>query len=349
MAVSLSVANESASLPIAYELYLPEEWARDQERRTAVGVPAELKFRTKPEIALAQIKQALADGVGRGVVVADAGFGHDPKFRDALTELKLQYAVGITSTTTVWPEGTLPWPPPPDAGMGRPPKLVRRDAKHQPLSVKELAFALPQAKFRTVAWREASTGRIESRFCAVRVRAAHRDYWREEPRPQEWLIMEWPEGEAEPTNYFLCTLPKATSLKKLVYTIKLRWRIERDYQELKGEIGLGHYEGRGWRGFHHHATLSIAAYAFLVSERGRCSPSGVEGRPQLKAARLPRGYRPRGSPDPSSKAQSSIDCDDANAADRGVNQATGAVSVLSKSKQRCVNQSRIDYRQFLTQ
>jgi len=349
VAVSLSVANESASLPIAYDLYLPEEWATDHARRESVGVPTEAEFRTKPEIALAQITQALADGVRRGVVVADAAFGTDTKFRDAIRELKLPYAVAINSTTTVWPEGTLPLPPPAYAGMGRPSKRVRRDAEHQPLSVKKLAFALPPAKFRTVGWREGSKGRIESRFCAVRVRAAHRDYWREEPRPEEWLIIEWPEGEAEPTKYFLSTLPKTKSLKKLVYTIKLRWRIERDYQELKGEIGLGHYEGRGWRGFHHHATLSIAAYAFLVAERGRFSPSGVEGRPQHKAARLPRDYRPRGSPDPASKAQSSVDCDHASAVGRGVNQATGAVSKLSKSKQQGADKSRIDDCQFLTQ
>jgi SRSO17 transposase len=302
VAVSLSVANESAGLPITYDLYLPEEWANDRERRSAVGVPAEVEFRTKPEMALAQIKQALADGVRRGVVVADAAFGNDTKFRDGLTELKLQYAVGINPTTTVWPEGTGPLPPPAYAGMGRPPKRWRRSEKHQPLSVKELALALAQSKFRAVKWREGSRGQMRSRFCALRVRAAHRDYLREEPRPEEWLIIEWPEGEAEPTKYFLCTLPKTKSLKQLVYTIKLRWRIERDYQELKQEIGLGHYEGRGWRGFHHHATLSIAAYAFLVSERGRFSPGGVEGRPRLKVARLPRGYRPRGAPDPSRKA-----------------------------------------------
>jgi SRSO17 transposase len=349
VAVSLSLANESASLPIAYDLYLPQEWASDRERRASGGVPEEVEFHTKPEIALSQIRQALADGVRRAVVVADAAFGNDTKFRDGLTKLELRYAVGINPTTTVWPEGTSPLPPPAYSGMGRPPKRLRRDAEHQPLSVTELALSLPGAELRTVTWREGSAGLMRSRFCAVRVRPAHRDHLREEPRAEEWLIIEWPEGEAEPTKYFLSTLPKTASLKKLVSTIKLRWRIERDYQELKQEIGLGHYEGRGWRGFHHHATLCIAAYAFLVSERGRFSPSGVEGRPKLKVPRLPRGYRPRGAPDETRKAHSGVNRDDASAVDRGAGQATGAVSMLSKSKQQGVNKSRINHHRFLTQ
>jgi SRSO17 transposase len=349
VAVSLSVANESASLPIAYDLYLPEEWAADFARRDTAGVPESVAFHTKPEIALAQIRQAVEAGVRRGVVIADAGFGHDTKFRDALRELKLQYAVGINSLTTVWPEGTGPLPPPAYAGMGRPPTRWRRDAAHQPISVKELALELAEAKFRTVAWREGSKGQLESRFCAVRVRAAHGDNRCEEPRAEEWLIIEWPEGEDEPTTYFLSTLPKTTSLTKLVYTIKLRWRIERDYQELKQEIGLGHFEGRGWRGFHHHATLSIAAYAFLVAERGRFSPSGVEGKPKLKVPRLPRGFRPRGAPDSSSKTQSGLSSNNESAVDRRAGHATIEVSVLSKSKRQGVTKSRIDHCQFITQ
>jgi len=349
VAVSLSVANESASLPIAYDLYLPKEWATDPERRASVGVPAEVKFRTKPEMALSQITQALANGVRRAVVVADSAFGNDTKFRDALTELKVRYAVGIGPLTSVWREGTAPLPPPAYPGMGRPPKLLRRDEEHQPLSVKALALSLPEANWRTVTWREGSRGQMRSRFCAVRVRAAHRDYWREEVRAEEWLIIEWPEGETEPTKYFLSTLPKTTSLKQLVYTIKLRWRIERDYQELKQEIGLGHYEGRGWRGFHHHATLSIAAYAFLVAERGRFPPRGVGSPPKLKVPRLPKGWRPRGARDPASKAQSSINSDHESAVDGSAGQAPRAVSELSKSKQQGVNQSRIDNSWFLTQ
>jgi hypothetical protein len=170
---------------------------------------------------------------------------------------------------------------------------------------------------------------MSSRFCALRVRAAHRDYDRGEVRDEEWLLIEWPEGEKEPTKYYLSTLPKRTSLKKLVFTVKLRWRIERDYEELKQEIGLGHYEGRGWRGFHHHAALSIAAYAFLVAERGRFSPSGDGGgTPKLKAARLPRGFRPRGAPDPARAAQPDLDRLDAGTARRRAREATSEVPVL---------------------
>ena len=166
------------------------------------------------------------------------------------------------------------------------------------MTVKELALE-HQDRFRRLTWREGTKGKLSGRFLARRVRSAHRDYTLDEVRDEEWLLIEWPEGAPEPTKYFLSTLPRKTALKRLVETVKLRWRIEHDYEELKQELGLTHYEGRGWRGFHHHATLAIAAYAFLVAERGLFSPSGVgRGAPQLKAARLPRGFRPRGSPDP---------------------------------------------------
>jgi SRSO17 transposase len=175
---------------------------------------------------------------------------------------------------------------------------VRRRPEHKPLSAKELAQALPESAWHIVTWREGSQAPLSSRFAAVRVKPAHRDYWRSTPRPEEWFLVEWPEGESEPTKYWLSTLPQETPLIDLVDQAKLRWRIERDYQELKQEIGLGHYEGRGWRGFHHHATLAIAAYGFLVSERSRIPPSGPHSRPLLKAPRLPKRYRPRGTPDP---------------------------------------------------
>ena len=126
---------------------------------------------------------------------------------------------------------------------------------------------LPRRRFHTVTWREGTNERLSSRFAALRVRCAHRDHLRVEPHPEQWLLIEWPRGEAEPTKYFLSTLPAATPLKELVRVAKLRWRIERDYQELKQELGLGHFEGRSWRGFHHHATLCIVAYAFLLAQR----------------------------------------------------------------------------------
>jgi SRSO17 transposase len=299
IAVSLSVANDHASLPIAYRLYLPESWANDPDRRAKAGVPEDVAFRTKPEIARDEIQAALAAGMPRGVVLADAGYGIDTAFRIALTEMGLTYVVGIQSSTSLWPPGTAPLPPKAWSGRGRPPSLVRRHPAHKPLSAKELAQALPDGAWRTVTWREGANAPLASRFAAVRLRPAHRDYWRSAPPPEEWFLVEWPQGESEPTKYWLSTVPRDTPLADLVDQAKLRWRIERDYQELKQEIGLGHYEGRGWRGFHHHATLSIAAYGFLVSERSLISPSAPCSTPLLKAPRLPEAYRPRGAPAPS--------------------------------------------------
>jgi SRSO17 transposase len=143
---------------------------------------------------------------------------------------------------------------------------------------------------------------LRSRFAAVRVRPAHRDEKRTEPRPEEWLLIEWPKEASEPTKYWLSNLPSKTALKPLVKLAKHRWVIERDYEELKQELGLGHYEGRGWRGFHHHATLCIAAYGFLVSERSRFSPSARAGHVGLSVPNPPTNFRPRGSPRPSRAA-----------------------------------------------
>src|SRR5918993_4136795 len=277
VAVSLSVATDQASLPVAFRLYLPEAWADDPERRAKAGVPEEIAFQTKPQIALAQIRAAIAADVPRGVVVMDAGYGADGELRAGITELGLAYVAGVQSSVSVWPPGTTPLAPKPWSGRGRPPKLIRRSADHKPVSARDLAKVLPAQAWQTVTWREGTKTSLTSRFAAVRVRPGHRDYWRAQPWPEEWLLMEWPEGETEPAQYWLSTLPEAIPVSELVDTAKLRWRIERDYQELKQELGLGHYEGRGWRGFHHHATLCIAAYGFLVAERNRFSPSAGSG------------------------------------------------------------------------
>src|SRR5215212_465471 len=250
VAVTLSLANRTASLPVAYRLYLPQEWADDPARRQKAGVPEEITFQTKPEIALEQLRAAADAGLPRGVVLMDAGYGSDTQLRTDITALRLSYMAGILSNTSVWAQGIAPLPPKPWSGRGRPPTLMRRDGEHQPTSVKALALALEQAAWTAIAWREGAVDRLTSRF--ARVRAAHRDYWLSEPRPEEWLLIEWPEGEKEPTKYWLSTLPEDIGFARLVELAKLRWRIERDYQELKQELGLGHYEGRGWRGFHHH-------------------------------------------------------------------------------------------------
>jgi SRSO17 transposase len=298
VAVSLSAANDHASLPIAYRLYLPHEWVDDPGRRAQAGVPDDVIFRTKPQIALDQLRAALAAGIEAEVALADAGYGTDTDFREGVTEAGLPYVVGIQSSTSLWPPGAEPLPPKPWSGRGRRTSAVRRDTEHQPISAKQLALELPKTAWRRVTWREGSNAKLTSRFAAVRVRPAHRDYHRSTPRPEEWCLIEWPADEPAPTKYFLSTLPANITLRALVNLAKLRWRIERDYQDLKQELGLGHYEGRGWRGFHHHATLCIAAYGFLLSERGAIPPSGLRNTLLIKEHRLPEGYRPRGSPDP---------------------------------------------------
>src|SRR5919112_217314 len=243
VAVSLSLANDEGSLPVAFDLYLPEEWANDPVRRATAGVPKTLAFRTKPQIALEQIRRALAEGLPPGIVLGDAAYGIETDFRTALTALSLSYVLGVQSTLGVWPPGRGPLPPKPWSGTGRRPKLQRRDAEHH---------------------------------------------------PEEWLLIEWPEGDKEPSKYWLSTLPATTALVDLVHMAKLRWRIERDYQDLKQELGLDHYEGRGWRGFHHHATLCIAVYGFLMAHRLKRNP-GKKNAARSKAPALPEGYTPRGS------------------------------------------------------
>jgi SRSO17 transposase len=222
----------------------------------------------------------------------DAGYGVNSDFRAAIGELGLRYAAGVLSTTSVWPPGAEPLPPKPSTpGLGRPTKRLRRDAFHQPLAVKALAFSLPAKAWRSIAWREGANAKLSSRFARLRVRPAHLDYERCTPWPEEWLLIEWPKGEKEPTKYWLSTLPATIGFASMVRMAKLRWRIERDYQELKQELGLGHFEGRSWRGFHHHATLCIAAYGFLICERQAIPPSGPRRAVQRQTPRVPRDPR----------------------------------------------------------
>jgi SRSO17 transposase len=289
VAVSVSLATVSASVPIAWRLYLPEEWALDRTRRAKAGVPEAVGFATKPQIALEQLQEAKATNVPQGVVLADAGYGTNTAWRDALTAEGLNYVVGVISSLKIWPEGDQPLPAA-YSGRGRPPVRRPRSADGELLTVEQYAKSLDLRRYRSVTWREGSKQALTSRFAAVRVHAAHGDH----VRSAEWLLVEWPSRADEPRKYFLSNLPETTTLRRLVEDCKARWRIERDYQDLKQEFGLDHYEGRGWRGFHHHATLCIAAYAFLVAQR-------LAGRRQKKPSdsprpRLPRGYRARGAP-----------------------------------------------------
>lgn len=312
VAVSLSFATAQGSVPLAYRLYLPREWTDERKRCERAGVPRDVVFATKGEIAWAQIEAALAAGIPRGVVLIDAGYD-EAALRDRLTERGLQYAVGIRPQTTLWWGEHQPAAPPPRQHTGRPRVRVVRDPTHQPISALELARALPARSYRTITWREGTRTPLASRFARVRVRAAQAD----RARAEEWLLIEWPQGEPEPTHYFLATLPPELSFQALVDSVKMRWRIERDYLELKQELGLGHYEGRNWRGFHHHASLCIAAYGFLMLER----LAGIKkNAAQLKAPALPEGFVPRGARP--------------NAAPRPVVDRHGALSPRSRHRSR---------------
>ena len=326
VAVSLSLANHHASLPVAYQLYLPQDWAEDRERRRKAGVPEEVVFKTKPEIALEQLRWAHQAGLPRGVALLDAGYGNNTALRDGITALDLPYAAGICSTTTVWAPGTAPLP-----------------AKKK-RSVKALALRLPKSAWQTIAWREGSAAPLSSRFARLRVRPAHRDQKLNERRPEEWLLIEWPEGEKEPTKYWLSTLPQDIEFAALVDIAKLRWRIERDYQELKQEVGLGHFEGRGWRGFHHHATMCIATYGFLVSERETIPPSGPGSARLFEELAVPDSYRPRGAAAADRAPHSKFDRHHATPTNRRPRTTHVTMPVLSNS-----NASALTATKFMTQ
>ncbi len=298
VAVSVSLACGEASLPVAWQLYLPNVWADDDARRLKAGVPQDIEFATKPQIALQQMRSLLKEGAPQHCVLADAGYGIDHAFRQGLTDLGLAYMVGITSAVVVWPPGVAPLPPKPYSGMGRPPVRPRRTPKRQPVNVKALARSLPDSAFHNISWREGTNERLTGRFAALRVRCAGGNVGKARLLPEQWLLIEWPADQAEPEKYCLSTLPEDTPLNDLVGAAHMRWRIERDYQDLKQDLGLGHYEGRGWRGFHHHATLSIAAYGFLVAQRLKAgsNESGKKNFVQRQMPAVPDGYIPRGSP-----------------------------------------------------
>jgi SRSO17 transposase len=341
VAVTLSIANHSASLPIAYRLYLPLEWTADAARRAGPGGPHATGFASKPEIALDQIRAARAAGVPPGVVLMDAGYGSDTRLRTEIAALGLNYIAGIQPHATAWPPGVAPLPAKPwpglSTGRGRPTSRTRRDPEHQPVQAKALALGLPQEAWQAVTWREGSADWLTSRFARVRVRAAHRDEALAELRAEEWLLIEWPPDEREPTKYWFANLPEDTPFERLVDLTKLRWRIERDYQELKQELGLGHYEGRGWRGFHHHATLCIAAYGFLISERETIPPSGPGAAPKLSQSAIPDRYRPSGAADPARAPYTELDRDPATTPHRRPCQKPRPMSVLQRAAQTLIS------------
>jgi SRSO17 transposase len=339
VAVSLSLANHDASLPVAYQLYLPKTWAEDNARRRKAGVPEEIVFKTKPQIALEQIRWACESGLpGGNMVLLDAGYGHDSKLRDGITELKRAYVAGIQPQTLVRAPGKR---------RGHPPKKGHRDAADaasaKAISVKDLAIGLAAKAWHTIKWREGTNTWLSSRFARLRVHLASSQP-QAGKRAKEWLLIEWPEGEDAPTKYWLSTLPKNIAFCDLVDAAKLRWRIERDYQELKQEVGLGHFEGRGWRGFHHHATLCIAAYGFLISERETIPPSGPRPAAWFPQLAIPDGYRPRGAAAADRTPRSQFDRNDAPTPHQRARQTPVTMPMLPSE-----NASTFTATQFVTQ
>lgn len=266
VAVTVTLVNEAVSVPAAYQLYLPAEWARDGTRRRAAGIPETLTFRPKWQIALEQIRALQGERVPPAPVVAEADYGAATEFREALTALKMPYVLGVREDTRVWPLEVTPRHPR-HRLRGRPPSRPEAPPRQTSVRLSTLVSRLPLEAWSTVAWREGSRGDMRSRFAALRVRPA-RSRDREVP-PVEWALSEWRPVEPNPTKYYLSTLPASTPLATLVRLARLRWRMESDYQELRHEFGLDHFEGRGWRGFHHHGSLCIAAYAFRTAERLR--------------------------------------------------------------------------------
>jgi SRSO17 transposase len=275
--VSLSVSTRTEHLPIDFELYLPHEWAEDAKRRKEAGIPDEVQFATKPELALRMVECALRDKVPKGVVLADEGYGNIGAFRSGVRARGLHYAVGISSNTTVW--------------------VVDRQGGHGLVkwTPKEIAKELERKQFRRTTWREGTNERLSARFAARRVVAGHDDGHPPSEREEQWLLMEWRDGEKEPAHFYLLTLAKETSRKQMVRLVKERYRTERAYEDLKNELGLDHFEGRRFSGWHHHVSVALSCYAFIVAEKCRAFPPS-EGRkggggPLDREARAPlRGF-----------------------------------------------------------
>jgi len=256
IAVTLSVATAESHAPIDVELYMPRAWTDDIERRRACGVPDALEFKTKPQLALDMMRRAVNAKIPQGVLLADSAYGTSVAFRDGIRELGLHFAVGVDPQTSVWLLDS--------AG-------TRSEGA---ASVRDVASALDElGEFRRCTWRQGTKEDLSARFAARRVVPAYDDPRRAADQREElWLLVEWRDGEAEPANYFLSSLPKRWTKKQLIRIVMQRWRTERIYEDLKGELGFDHYEGRRFRGWHHHVTVVLCCYAFVVAERARHFP-----------------------------------------------------------------------------
>jgi SRSO17 transposase len=270
--VSLHLAGEQGSGCIGFRLYLTESWTDDRKRCRAAGIPDDVGYEPKWKLALELIDDALAWGVQPPVTLADCGYGDTTEFRDGLTERGLVYNVAVKGTTVVWRPGVVPKPPTSRPGKTGRPRKRPNMGNHRPVPISELAKSLGRAAYRKVTWRQGARGKLASYFAAVRIRRAHGHSNGQPPGDEQWLLCEWPKDEKAPTKFYLSTQTASCSVKELVRTAHLRWRVERDYQDMKQEVGLDSYEGRTWRGFHHHAALCAAAHAFLALRRALSPP-----------------------------------------------------------------------------
>ena len=277
VAVTVQLAAAGSVVCLDAQLYLPKEWTDDRDRCDAAGVPAGVGYKPKWELALGLLERARANGV-TGVVLADAGYGTTAAFRRGLEAQGWAYAVAVTPTVVVIAADEDLGPVPPWRGTGNRP---RRPAKVRHLQVKPTSVrqwaAGRAADFRAVTWRAGSKGSLRARFAAWRVRPAGKVTSRRMPGAECWLLAEWPVGEAAPAKFVLSNLPAGTGLRTLVRVAKGRWWVEQSYQQMKEELGLDHFEGRSWRGFHHHVTLVLLAYAFLSSLRPPAGKKGATG------------------------------------------------------------------------
>ena len=274
--VSLSVSTRTEHVPIDFELYLPKEWAEDPGRRKEARIPDQVQFATKPELALKMADRALKGKVPKGVVLADAGYGNNGAFRAGVRARGLHYAVGINSTATVW--------------------VVDRAGSHGLVkwTPKEIAKELGRKRFRRTTWREGTNERLSARFAARRVVVGHDDGHPTSEREEQWLLMEWRDGEEEPAHFYLLTLARETSRKQMVRLVKERYRTERVYEDLKNELGLDHFEGRRFSGWHHHISVALSCYAFIVAEKCRAFPPSERWKGETRSLEPAAGAPLRG-------------------------------------------------------
>ena len=260
--VSLSVATRTEHVPIDFALYLPKSWADKRARRKEARIPEQVQFKTKPQLAADMLRRAVEDGVPPGVVLADSAYGSSRAFRQDVRSLGLHYAVGVDPKTTVYSLD----------GDGTP--------RGTATSVRELANGIYKREgFRRCTWRQGTKADLSARFALRRVVVADDENALPSLREPLWLLVEWRDGEVEPANYFLSSMPADTTRKELIRTAMQRWRTERVYEDLKGELGLDHYEGRRFPGWHHHVSIALCCYAFIVAERVRHFPPSSRGTP----------------------------------------------------------------------